>query len=109
MSPILYNSVKNYKWGNVEYNTYKIEVFFLGVCFMIASCLEFEERIILKVIKEAESMKEMNKTLNKYLSKNFRQKYINILFQMLQIEEDQRPDFIDSLIKYNLCINFVIY
>ena len=105
MSPILYNSLKNHKWGTIEYNAYKNDVFSLGICFMIASCIEFEEYKILLEIRETKNMEKMNNILNKYLAKNFSNNYINILHLMLQIEEAQRPDFIElnSLIKYNLC------
>ena len=110
MSPILYNALKNHQ-SNLEYNAYKNDVFSLGICLMIASCLEYEECKPLIEIREAKDTKEINTILNKYLYKNFSINYINILSLMLEINEANRPDFIElnSIIKSRLNVLKLVF
>ncbi len=97
MSPILFNGLRA-RVIHVRHNTYKSDVFSLGMCFLLAACLSFD---CLVQIRELSDMTQIQMILYKYLSARYSQKCINILLLMLQTEEFNRPDFIslESAIK----------
>ena len=90
MSPILFNGLRS-KVLHVRHNTYKSDVFSLGMCFLLASCLSYDGCV---EIREINDMKQKEIILNKHLSGRYSPKCINILLLMLQTEEINRPDFI---------------
>ena len=93
MSPILFMALRSHKYQFVKYNSYKSDVFSLGMCLFLASSLDYEG-----LYEVREIIKNPNKTrlvVNRYLSLRYSQKYINILISMLQINEKDRPDFIE--------------
>ena len=93
MSPILFQALRARAYQNVTYNPYKSDVFSLGMCFFLASSLSYEG-----LYEVREIIKNKDKTrlvINRYLSMKYSQKYINILINMLQINEKDRPDFIE--------------
>ena len=94
MSPILFLTLRsNNPYRAVKYNSFKSDVFSLGMCLFLASSLDYEGLYEIREI-----IKNPNKTklvVNKYLSKRYSQKYINLLVSMLQINENDRPDFIE--------------
>ena len=90
MSPILFNGLK-LKLIQISHNTFKSDVFSLGMCLFLASTLTFNS---LCDIRELSDMKLVKEILMKYLSGKYSLKFINILVEMLQIEENNRPDFI---------------
>ena len=93
MSPILFMALRSHKYQFVKYNSYKSDVFSLGMCLFLASSLDYEG-----LYEVREIIKNPNKTrlvVNRYLSLRYSQKYINILISMLQIDEKDRPDFIE--------------
>ena len=93
MSPILFMALRSHKYQFVKYNSYKSDVFSLGMCLFLASSLDYEG-----LYEVREIIKNPNKTrlvINRYLSLRYSQKYINILISMLQINEKDRPDFIE--------------
>ena len=89
MSPIVF---KGYHSGmfQIKHNTFKSDVFSLGMCIFFAACLSYEGPIS---IREIYNMNIINKILYKFLGKRYSPNFINILFTMLQIEEKKRPDF----------------
>ena len=89
MSPILFRS---YRSGiqSVKHNTYKSDVFSLGMCFFLAASLSY---VALSKIREVYKIELISKTVNHYLSKRYSQNLINLLLTMLQIDENKRPDF----------------
>ena len=97
MSPILFNGLRA-KALHVRHNTYKSDVFSLGMCFLLAACLSYDGLV---EIRELSDMGQKQMILNKHLSARYSQKCISILLSMLQTEEFNRPDFIslESLIK----------
>ena len=97
MSPILFNGLRA-KVMHVRHNTYKSDVFSLGMCFLLAACLSYNGCVD---IRELNDMKQKEIILNKHLSSRYSQKCISILLLMLQTEEINRPDFIllESAIK----------
>ena len=96
MSPILFNGLR-LKLLQVSHNTFKSDVFSLGMCLFFATTLTFNS---LCDIRELNEMKLIKDKLEKYLSGRYSIKLINILCEMLQIEESNRPDFITLEKKY---------
>ena len=90
MSPILFFGL-NKKLIQVKHNTYKSDVFSLGMCILYASTLTQES---LCDIREMTDMENIKNTLVKYLSKMYSNNFIDILSFMLEINEKNRPDFI---------------
>jgi NIMA (never in mitosis gene a)-related kinase len=101
MSPILFNALRR-GVQKVEHNTYKSDVFSLGMCLFYAACLSFDGPV---EVREIYDMNMKAQILNKYLSARYSQKLIKILYLMLLTEESIRPDFImleDAILKYGL-------
>ena len=90
MSPILFYSLRK-SINNVKHNTYKSDVFSLGMCLLYASTLFFN---CSEEIRENIDSQKINIILNKYLFERYSQRLISLLNLMLQIEEELRPDFI---------------
>ena len=91
MSPIVF---KGYHSGvkTIKHNSFKSDVFSLGMCFFLAASLNYDA---LNAIREIYDMNIIKKFLNKYLGKRYSQNLINLLLNMLQIDERRRPDFKD--------------
>ena len=90
MSPILFNGLRA-KVMQVRHNTYKSDVFSLGMCLLLAACLSYDGLV---EIRELSDMKQKEMILIRHLSPRYSPKIINILVLMLQTEEANRPDFI---------------
>jgi len=97
MSPILFNGLRS-KQLQVRHNTYKSDVFSLGMCFLLAACLSYDGLV---EIRELSDMNQKDMILNKYLLGRYSPNLVRILHFMLQTEEVNRPDFIllESLIR----------
>ena len=92
MSPILFNALRSKQLDGAQYNAYKSDVFSLGMCFLLASSLNYQS---LFEIREVLDMKIIEEVVNKYLGKMYSKKYINLIISMLQTDEKVRPDFIE--------------
>ena len=92
MSPILFKAVKFKPNSLTTYNSFKSDVFSLGLCFLNASCLD---TTIIYKIREILDMQKIINIVNDYLGNRYSQNYINLLLYMLQIDEKYRPDFIE--------------
>ena len=90
MSPILFNGLRT-KQLQVRHNTYKSDVFSLGMCFLLAACLSYDGLV---EIRELADMNQKLFIINKYLSTRYSQKLIRVMGMMLETEEANRPDFI---------------
>ena len=90
MSPILFYGLRAKKY-QVRHNTYKSDVFSLGMCLFFAAGLSFNGPV---EIREVNDMKKKAEILNRHLSVRYSSKLIKILHLMLQTEEKNRPDFI---------------
>ena len=90
MSPILFFGL-NQKLQQVIHNTYKSDIFSLGMCMLFASNLSDN---ILYDIRELTNMDKIRNILKSYLNKRYSDKYIEFLLCMLEINEKKRPDFI---------------
>ena len=90
MSPILFKALK-LKKNDVCHNTFKSDVFSLGMCITLGASLNFKT---LCEIREANDMEKVKNVLVKYLIAKYSYEFINILLMMLEIDENKRPDFI---------------
>ena len=97
MSPILFEALNNHK-KDVIHNTYKSDVFSLGMCIFFASTLTFQS---LYDIREVTNMEIVENIIGNYLEKKYSKNIIDILVKMLQIEEKNRPDFIQLERNFN--------
>jgi hypothetical protein len=101
MSPILFYGLRSKKM-QVRHNTYKSDVFSLGMCLFFAAGLSYRGPV---EIREVSDMKKKEEILNRRLSSRYSKKLINILHLMLQTKEVDRPDFIlleEAIKKYGL-------
>ncbi len=89
MSPLLYYAVKNKK-ENVMHNTYKSDVFSLGMCLLLAA--GFSRKLLLD-IRKLKDMNSIYRIIHKALISKYSQKFINLIVKMLQIDENLRFDF----------------
>ena len=92
MSPLLYKGYK-YNQKNVCHNPFKSDVFSLGYCLLYSMCLNLNA---LDALRELTTMKSIINCINKFLIPNtFSQKLINLLYKMIEPNEDLRYDFED--------------
>ena len=91
MSPILFDALNNHE-KSIIHNSYKSDVFSLGMCLFLAATLSFES---LYEIREEKKMKMVRNILEKYLIPHYSDYLVNILNHMLQIDEELRPNFIE--------------
>ena len=90
MSPILFNGL-HLNFIQVRHNTYKSDVFSLGMCFFYACCLNYSG---VDSIRELTNMQKIKDILFSHLSNRYSFKFLIFILQMLEINEDKRPDFI---------------
>ena len=92
MSPLLFQALRVNPYQCLKYNSYKSDVFSLGMCMFLASSLDYEG--LYEVREITKNPKKTKFVVNRYLNMRYSQKYINLLITMLQIEEKDRPDFV---------------
>ena len=97
MSPILFFGLRQ-NMIQVRHNTYKSDVFSLGMCLLYAATMYFN---CTDEIREIIDMNEIKMILNKYLGDRYSKKFISLIHLMLQVEEQHRPDFIHLEEKLN--------
>ena len=102
MSPILFNAY-NHSILQVMHNTYKSDVFSLGMCILLAAYLS---GYILYDIRELVDIKAISNIIHNKLKKRYSTNFLNLIVKMLQIDENLRMDFI-QLEEYilNYCNN----
>jgi len=91
MSPILFDALNNHE-SSIIHNSYKSDVFSLGMCLFLVATLSFES---VYEIREEKNMKMIRNILEKYLIPHYSDYLVNILYHMLQIDEELRPNFIE--------------
>ena len=90
MSPILFFGLRN-GLIQVKHNTYKSDVYSLGMCLLYAASMHFSGT---DEIREMTDMNQIKETLCKYLGDRYSNKLISLIHIMLETEELLRPDFI---------------
>ena len=91
MSPILFDALNSHK-KDIIHNTYKSDVFSLGMCIFFAATLTFQSLYDIRELKDMEIIKNI---LVKYLIAKYSYDFVHILIKMLEVNEDLRPDFIE--------------
>ena len=91
MSPILFRAL-NKRQTHIVHNTYKSDVFSLGMCLFLAATLTFQSLYDIRELKDMELIKNI---LVKYLIAKYSYDFVHILIKMLEIKEELRPDFIE--------------
>ena len=89
MSPILYNNLK-IKNDIVRHNPYKSDVFSLGYCIVCATALDFD--IIDKI--RGKNYSQIKEIFNKSFQNIYSNKFIELIFKMIEHDERKRVDFI---------------
>jgi len=91
MSPILFYAY-NHNVPQVLHNTYKSDVFSLGMCILLAATLS---GYILYDIREIIDINTITKIIFSTLNGRYSKNIINLIIRMLQIDENLRMDFIE--------------
>ena len=91
MSPILFTALGK-RQSIIIHNTFKSDVFSLGMCLFLAATLTFKSLYDIREIKDSKVIK---KILEKYLIVKYSYNFVNILVKMLEVDENLRPDFIE--------------
>ena len=90
MSPILFQGL-HLKLIQVKHNTYKSDVFSLGMCLFYACSLTY---IGVDSIRELTNMQRIKEIMFKHLRKRYSAEFIMFILLMLEVNEVNRPDFI---------------
>ena len=91
MSPLLFNGLRTGQI-DIKHNTYKSDVYSLGLCLLYAASTRDKTLFEIRRIIE---MPKVRKYVELHLKNKFSDKLINIIVSMLEIHEQNRPDFIE--------------
>jgi len=91
MSPILFNGLHQGKI-QVEHNTYKSDVFSLGMCLFYASTLTYGG---VDTIRELSDMDKIKEIIFQYMGNRYSLNLISFILSMLEINESKRLNFIE--------------
>ena len=107
MSTILFNALHS-NLALVKHNTYKSDVFSLGMCLFYAASLTYEG---VDSIRELTDMNEIKNILFYYLGTRYSEKLILLIILMLEIDEKKRPNFIklEEVLKLNFLSERTIF
>ena len=95
MSPILFYGL-HHNLVQVKHNTYKSDVFSLGMSFFYASSLTYNG---VDSIRELSNMQKIKEILFNHLNQRYSLKYMQFILEMLELNENKRPDFIQLEMK----------
>ena len=90
MSPILFHGL-HLNLIQVKHNTYKSDVFSLGMCLFYAASLTY---CGVDSIRELTDMKKIKDILFQFLSIRYSDELIMFILSMLEIDENKRMNFI---------------
>ena len=91
MSPLLFNGLRTGQI-DIKHNTYKSDVYSLGLCMLYASTTCDKKLFEIRRMIEMEKIK---KFINISLKDNYSDRFIDLITSMLDIHEQNRPDFIE--------------
>jgi len=91
MSPILFDGLHR-NLIQVKHNTYKSDVFSLGMCLFYALSLTYSG---VDSIREISDMNIIREILFKFLGKRYSSNLILFILSMLEVDEKKRDNFID--------------
>jgi serine/threonine protein kinase len=92
MSPILFKAVRNRKCIIVKHNSYKSDVFSLGLCILYAATLTVNS---IYDLRELITNIEIENVVRRYINKRYSEKFIKVIMKMLNYNEKERCDFIE--------------
>ena len=94
MSPNLFFVLKYEGNGvKVKHNIFKSDVFSLDYCFLYAMSLDLK---LIKCLREETSMHDVFSVITKFgIEKKYSEKFMNIIYKMIQTDENKRYDFIE--------------
>ena len=98
MSPIVFRGYHS-GMAQIKHNTFKSDVFSLGMCIFFAACLSYDGP---SAIREIYDMNVIYNILHQYLGRRYSKNFIDILWIMLQVDENLRPDFKQLQKMFNL-------
>ena len=78
--------------NDLQYNAFKSDVFSLGLCFLLACTLSYQP---LYLLRNANNMANIEPIIDEYIINRYSKNISDLLFKMLQLEEKDRPDFIE--------------
>ena len=90
MSPALFKALQDNK-DDIKHDIYKSDVFSLGYCFVFAAVLDFK---ILEDIRILNNDFKVKKILQRILFLRYSKEFIELLFKMICVNEEDRIDFI---------------
>ena len=91
MSPLLFNGLRNGQI-DVKHNLIKSDVYSFGLCLLYASTTSNKS---LYDIRKFVDMKKVSEYIENTLKNNYSKKFINLIISMLEIHEENRPDFLE--------------
>ena len=97
MSPILFNGLHK-NLIQVKHNTYKSDVFSLGMCLFYALSLTYSG---VDSIREINDMSIIREILFKFLGNRYSSNLILFILSMLEVDEKKRDNFIDLKKKFS--------
>ena len=89
MSPILLEGLKTNK-DDVKHDPFKSDVFSLGFCLIYAACLNYQ---LLYDLREFNNDMRIKDRLKKHLKKQYSEKFIDLICEMIKLNEKERLDF----------------
>ena len=95
MSPILFHGL-HLNLVQVKHNTYKSDVFSLGMCLFYACSLTY---IGVDSIRELSNFQKIKEIIFNHLGQRYSKKFLLLILLMLEVNEEKRPDFIQLEIK----------
>ena len=90
MSPLMFKAYHS-KMERIKHNTFKSDVFSLGMCFLLAATLSYDP---LNTIREEFNYSTLNRYVRHFMKRRYSENIHIIILSMLQIEENLRPDFV---------------
>ena len=104
MSPILFFALHdiNGPKEKITHNTYKSDVYSLGMCALYAATLTLESCCAIRQLKD---MNIVESIVREYLEDKFSLDFISFILEMLEVDEYLRPDFIQLEIQIKKMAN----
>ena len=88
----------------VKHHIYKSDVFSLGYCFLYAMNLKMN---IIQSLREENDMVSVANIVKKFgLNEKYSEKFMNIIYKMIHIDENKRLDFIELFDEINKNFKF---
>ena len=92
MSPILFKALRNRRCAVIKPNSFKSDVFSLGLCFLLSATLTFNS---IYDIRELENNQSIERIVMRYINKRYSERFTKLLLKMLDYNEKERYDFIE--------------